>query len=68
MIGFVVWFFGFMVVGGEWFAMWQSAKWNGQEATFRFYLTILAVLLYVNQADRDLRSRLKVPDDRIERE
>src|SRR5690625_2416444 len=23
-MGFLVWFFGFMVVGGEWFLMWQS--------------------------------------------
>jgi predicted small integral membrane protein len=29
-LGFAVWFFGFMVVGGEWFQMWQSPKWNGQ--------------------------------------
>ena len=27
-LGFLVWFFGFMVVGGEWFAMWQSSLWN----------------------------------------
>jgi predicted small integral membrane protein len=40
-----VWFFGFMVVGGEWFSMWQSPTWNGQEAAFRFYMTILAVLI-----------------------
>lgn len=53
-LGFLVWFFGFMVVGGEWFSMWESAKWNGQEAAFRFYLTILAVLIFVNQADDDL--------------
>lgn len=38
-LGFLVWFFGFMVVGGEWFSMWESAKWNGQQAAFRFYLT-----------------------------
>jgi predicted small integral membrane protein len=55
--GFLVWFFGFMVVGGEWFAMWQSPKWNGQEAAFRFYLTILAVLIYVSQPDADLQPR-----------
>jgi predicted small integral membrane protein len=30
-LGFLVWFFGFMVVGGEWFQMWQSQKWNGQQ-------------------------------------
>jgi predicted small integral membrane protein len=55
-LGFVVWFFGFMVVGGEWFSMWQSPMWNGQEAAFRFYMTILAVLIFVNQADGDLSS------------
>jgi predicted small integral membrane protein len=29
--------------------MWQSPSWNGQEAAFRFYLTILVVLIFVNQ-------------------
>jgi predicted small integral membrane protein len=53
-LGFLVWFFGFMAVGGEWFQMWQSTKWNGQEAAFRFYLTILVVLVFVNQPDADL--------------
>ena len=52
--GFLVWFFGFMVVGGEWFAMWQSRTWNGQEGAFRFYLTILAVLIFVSQRDDEL--------------
>jgi predicted small integral membrane protein len=50
-LGFLVWFFGFMVIGGEWFQMWQSPRWNGQEAAFRFYLTILAVLIFVMQKD-----------------
>jgi predicted small integral membrane protein len=54
--GFLVWFFGFMVVGGEWFSMWQSPMWNGQEAAFRFYMTILAVLIFVNQPDGELRA------------
>ena len=51
---FLVWFFGFLVVGGEWFDMWQSKVWNGQEAAFRFYVTALAVLIFVNQPDSDL--------------
>jgi predicted small integral membrane protein len=25
-LGFLVWFFGFMVIGGEWFQMWQSSQ------------------------------------------
>ncbi len=26
---------GFIGVGGEWFEMWQSAKWNGTQAAFQ---------------------------------
>jgi predicted small integral membrane protein len=37
-VAFLVWFFGFMVVAREWFAMWQSKSWNGQEAAFRVSL------------------------------
>jgi len=55
-LGFLLWFTGFMVVGGEWFAMWQSRTWNGQEAAFRFYITLLAVLIFVNQPDGELRA------------
>lgn len=52
--GFLVWFFGFMVVGGEWFLMWQSDTWNGQDAAFKFYMAILGVLIFVNQPEREL--------------
>jgi len=51
-LGFLVWFFGFMVVGGEWFLMWQSGTWNGQTAAFQFYMSMLAVLIFVNQPER----------------
>ncbi len=56
-LGFLVWFLGFMVIGGEWFAMWQSNIWNGQQAAFRFYLTLLGVLIFVNQQDPELDRR-----------
>lgn len=26
---------GFMAIGGEWFAMWQSKSWNGLDAAAR---------------------------------
>ncbi|MGY2288855.1 DUF2165 family protein [Pseudomonas sp. SDO528_S397] len=51
--GFVVWFFGFMVIGGEWFLMWQSHQWNGQDAAFKFYMAILGVLIFLNQPDAE---------------
>jgi len=54
LLAFLLWFFGFMVVAGEWYAMWQSQTWNGQDAAFRFYVTVLAVLIFVNQADGDV--------------
>lgn len=54
-IGFLVWFVGFMVVGGEWFLMWQSQSWNGQDAAFKFYMSILAVLIFVMQPERELK-------------
>ena len=54
LLAFLLWFFGFMVIAGEWFAMWQSATWNGQEAAFRFYITVLAVLIFVVMPDGDL--------------
>jgi predicted small integral membrane protein len=52
-IAMFIWFFCFMVIGGEYFLMWQSKTWNGQEAAFRFYMSVLGVLLYVNQTDSD---------------
>src|SRR5215813_8659649 len=54
LLAFLVWFFGFIVAAGEWFAMWQSATWNAQESAFRFYVAILGVLIFVNQPDADL--------------
>ena len=53
-LGFLVWFFGFLVVGGEFFQMWKSQTWNGQQAAFRFYVTILAALIFDNRQDADL--------------
>jgi predicted small integral membrane protein len=55
-LGFLLWFTGFMVVGGEWFMMWQSKQWNGQEAAFRFYMTLLAVGIFVSLPDGDVTS------------
>ena len=53
-LGLLLYMVGFVTIGGEWFEMWQSATWNGQEAAFRFYVTILAVLIYVNQPDGEM--------------
>ena len=51
--GFVLYFFGFMVVGGEWFQMWQSQTWNGQDAAFRFAASFGLILIFVAMEDTD---------------
>ena len=47
----VQWYFAFMTVGGEWFLMWQSQVWNGQEAAMRMFAFVGISLLFLNQPD-----------------
>ncbi|HMD60657.1 MAG TPA: DUF2165 domain-containing protein, partial [Opitutaceae bacterium] len=49
--GLVQWYLMFVTVGGEWFLMWQSKTWNGQEAAFRMFALMGLSLLFLNQAD-----------------
>lgn len=44
-VGLLMWFVAFLSVGGEWFLMWQSNTWNGEEAAFREFLVVGVVLL-----------------------
>jgi predicted small integral membrane protein len=53
---FLVWFVGFLVIGGEWFAMWQSKTWNGQESAFRFVACFLLVTVFVMQPEESSRA------------
>jgi predicted small integral membrane protein len=41
-----------MIVGGEYFALWQSPPWNGGEAAFGFTMILLGVLIFVVQPDQ----------------
>ena len=40
LLGFLLWFVGFIAIGSEWFAMWQSSIWNGKQTA----MDITAVL------------------------
>jgi predicted small integral membrane protein len=44
-LGFLLYAVGFVAIGGEWFAMWQSEVWNGQQKAFEFLTMISAVLI-----------------------
>ena len=39
---------GFIAIGGEWFAMWQSGDWNGLDAATRVFTLSGVVLLVVH--------------------
>lgn len=49
--GIILWFTGFMIIGGEWFLMWQSTKWNGLQGSFRIVVIFGIILIYLNQTD-----------------
>jgi predicted small integral membrane protein len=48
-----MWLVAFLAVGGEWFLMWQSPTWNGQQAAFRMFAVAGIVLLIVLQPDTE---------------
>ena len=39
---------GFLTVGGEWFAMWQSVSWNGQNNAHIFFMLGAVALLHLS--------------------
>lgn len=43
----LLYFVGFTTIGGEWFSMWQSQTWNGQQTAFRFLVCAMLVMIVV---------------------
>ncbi|WP_263354268.1 DUF2165 family protein [Acidicapsa acidisoli] len=52
-LGLLMWMVAFLTVGAEWFLMWQSRLWNGQEEAFRMFVVIAIVLLLILQPERE---------------
>lgn len=50
-VNLMIWLVAFLVVGGEWFLMWQSKTWNGQMAAWRMFTVVGIVLLVLVQPD-----------------
>jgi predicted small integral membrane protein len=53
-IGFLLYFFGFMAIGGEWFQMWRAGFYNMQEPAFRFIGSIGVAMIFIALADVEL--------------
>jgi predicted small integral membrane protein len=50
---FVLYFVGFLLVGGEWLSMWQSSVWNGQAAAARVLICGMLVLIVLLLPEQD---------------
>jgi len=50
-LGVLLWLAGFEGIGGEYFLMWQSHSWNGQEPAFRFAVLCMLGLLFLAQRE-----------------
>lgn len=48
------WFTAFITVGAEWFLMWQSSTWNGQEAAGRMFMCFGIMLIFVALRDDEI--------------
>ena len=48
------WYLAFIIVGGEWFQMWQSKIWNGQDAAFRMFAIMGITLVFLNLPDPEV--------------
>jgi len=50
-LGLLLWLVAFLTIGAEWFLMWQSKTWNGQEAAFRMFTVIGIILIFLVMPD-----------------
>jgi predicted small integral membrane protein len=51
LLAVLLWFFVFVVVAGEWFLMWQSKTWNGENTAFTLTIVLLLLLIHHNGKD-----------------
>ena len=52
-LSMMMWLVAFLSIGAEWFLMWQSHTWNGQDAAFRMFAVVGLVLVILLQPDTD---------------
>jgi predicted small integral membrane protein len=60
-LGWVMWVLlfgvGFLAIGGEWFQMWQSDKWNGLQPALQNFLIAVAALVIAHRPKQEGVSR-----------
>jgi predicted small integral membrane protein len=60
-LGWVMWVLlfgaGFLAIGGEWFQMWQSDKWNGLQPALQNFLIATVALVVAHLPAKEVVSR-----------
>ena len=60
-LGWVMWVLlfglGFLAIGGEWFQMWQSDKWNGLQPALQNFIVATVALVVAHLPEREAVSR-----------
>ena len=60
-LGWVMWVLlfgvGFLAIGGEWFQMWQSEKWNGLQPALQNFLIATVALVVAHLPEKQAVSR-----------
>jgi predicted small integral membrane protein len=52
-LSMVMWLLAFHTIGGEWFLMWQSHTWNGQEDSFRNFVEVALILMFLTRPETE---------------
>ena len=52
-LGLLLWLTAFLSVGAEWFLMWQSKQWSGQQTAFHMFAVVGILMLYVVMPDTE---------------
>ena len=56
-LSLLMWLVAFFCVGGEWFLMWQSNSWNGQEAALQMFNIVGLIMLIVMQPENPIATK-----------
>jgi predicted small integral membrane protein len=52
-LSLLMWLTAFLSIGAEWFLMWQSKTWSGQQAAFHMFAVVGIITLYVLMPDTE---------------
>ncbi|MDA0349688.1 MAG: DUF2165 domain-containing protein [Verrucomicrobia bacterium] len=55
-VSLLQWFVAFLIIGGEWFLMWQSKIFNGQDAAMRMFVVMGICLIFLLLKDDEVNA------------